>query len=99
MRESIGNRIRKFGLPCMAFCTLVLLTSCVSTRVRTATDMSGASLHVHGSIVLIDPDIELVEVTTGRMPDIARRAGAPWTRGWRAGTRRAPARANAPGPS
>lgn len=72
MRKSIGNRIRNIGLLGTALCTLLLLTACVSTRVHTATDASGAALHVRGSLVLIDPDIELVEVTTGGMHEPRR---------------------------
>lgn len=55
-----------------ACCALLLLASCVSTRVRTATDASGGALHVRGSVVLIDPDIELTEVTTGGMQEPRR---------------------------
>lgn len=68
MRESSGRRIRDIAV----LCAILVLAACVSTRVRTATDTSGAALHVHGSVVLIDPDIELSEVTTGGMQEPRR---------------------------
>jgi len=68
MRESSGRRIRSF----VVLCTILMLASCVSTRVRTATDASGTTLHVRGSVVLIDPDIELSEVATGGIQEPRR---------------------------
>lgn len=68
MQRSIARCATRIVVVC---CTL-MLASCVSTRVRTATDASGAALHLRGSVVLIDPDIELSEVTTGGMQEPRR---------------------------
>lgn len=48
---------------------LTLLTGCASTSVRTARDASGQPLAIHGSVVLIEPDIELSEVMAGGMSE------------------------------
>ena len=73
MRKSSGRRIRSIGVLCpMLLSMALMLASCVSTRVRTATDASGGALHVRGSVVLVDPDIELSEVTTGGMQEPRR---------------------------
>ncbi len=43
----------------------LLLNGCVSTQVRTAKDDAGKPLVVSGSVVLVEPDIELYEVLAG----------------------------------
>jgi hypothetical protein len=51
-----------------ALCWLLwlgLLTGCVSTQVRTAKDDSGKPIRIDGSVVLVEPDIELYEVLVG----------------------------------
>lgn len=51
-----------------ALCCLLwlgLLTGCVSTQVRTAKDDSGKPIRIDGSVVLVEPDIELYEVLVG----------------------------------
>lgn len=55
----------------MLFCAMAcaLLTACTTTDVRTASDASGAPVRVHGSVVLIEPDIELYEVAAGGMSE------------------------------
>jgi hypothetical protein len=68
MPKSSGHRIR--GI--VVLCAILVLASCVSTHVRTATDATGGALHLHGSVALIDPDIELSEVTTGGMQEPRR---------------------------
>lgn len=68
MRESSGRRIRGMAV----LCAILMLAACVSTRVRTATDAAGGALHVRGSVVLIDPDIELSEVTSGGLQEPRR---------------------------
>ena len=73
MRKSIGRGICSIApLSATLACMVLILAGCVSTRVRTATDAAGAMLHVRGSVVLIDPDIELSEVTTGGMQEPRR---------------------------
>ncbi len=52
-----------------AWFACVLLGGCSTTDVRTASDATGAPIKVHGSVVLIDPDIELYEVTAGGMQE------------------------------
>ncbi len=45
--------------------TLALLSGCASTQVRTAKDASGKPIGISGSVVLVEPDIELYEVLVG----------------------------------
>ena len=68
MPYSSAGRVKRF----VVCCAVLLLASCVSTQVRTATDASGGTMHVRGSVVLIDPDIELAEITTGGMQEPRR---------------------------
>ena len=49
-------------LPICAWLVSALLAGCATTDVRIASDATGAPVKVHGSVVLIDPDIELYEV-------------------------------------
>jgi hypothetical protein len=46
-----------------------LFAGCSTTDVRTASDATGAPINVHGSVVLIEPDIELYEVMAGGMQE------------------------------
>jgi hypothetical protein len=46
-----------------------LLSGCASTQVRTATDPSGKPLALSGTVVLIEPDIELSELGAGGMAE------------------------------
>ena len=49
--------------------TLTLLSGCASTSVRTAKDATGKPLGLSGSVVLIEPDIELSELMAGGMAE------------------------------
>ncbi len=42
-----------------------LLSGCMSTQVRTAKDPAGEPVRVDGSVVLVEPDIELYELLAG----------------------------------
>jgi len=46
-----------------------LLQGCVSTQVRTAQDPAGKPLRIDGSVVLVEPDIELYQVGAGGMQE------------------------------
>lgn len=46
-----------------------LLSGCASTQVRTATDPAGKPLALAGTVVLIEPDIELAELGAGGMAE------------------------------
>ena len=48
---------------------LALLQGCVSTQVRTAQDPAGRPLAISGSVVLIEPDIELYALGVGGMQE------------------------------
>lgn len=48
---------------------LAMLGGCASTQVRTATDAAGKPLTLAGSVVLIEPDIELSELGAGGMAE------------------------------
>ncbi len=48
---------------------LSLLGGCASTQVRTATDPAGKPLAIGGTVVLIEPDIELSELGAGGMAE------------------------------
>lgn len=48
---------------------LALLSGCASTSVRTATDAAGKPLPIAGTVVLIEPDIELSELAAGGMAE------------------------------
>ncbi|BCT91444.1 hypothetical protein LYSHEL_04680 [Lysobacter helvus] len=45
------------------------LSGCTSTQVRTATDASGKPEHIVGTVVLVEPDIELYAVGAGGMQE------------------------------
>lgn len=51
---------------------LVLLSGCASTSVRTVRDASGQPLALRGTVVLVEPDIELSEVMAGGMAEPRR---------------------------
>ena len=46
-----------------------LLSACSSTQVRTATDTAGQPMALSGTVVLIEPDIELSELGAGGMAE------------------------------
>ena len=48
---------------------LALLSGCSSTQVRTAKDTAGRPLALSGTVVLIEPDIELSELGAGGMAE------------------------------
>ncbi len=48
---------------------LALLGGCASTQVRTATDSAGKPLAIAGTVVLIEPDIELSELGAGGLAE------------------------------
>ena len=48
---------------------LALLPGCSSTQVRTARDTAGKPLALSGSVVMIEPDIELSELGAGGMAE------------------------------
>jgi hypothetical protein len=56
-------------LPICAWFLCVFLAGCTTTDVRVANDATGAPVKVHGSVVLIDPDIELYAVAAGGMQE------------------------------
>ncbi|HEV2607159.1 MAG TPA: hypothetical protein VGT79_04170 [Xanthomonadaceae bacterium] len=56
-------------LPVCAWFLCALLAGCTTTDVRVVSDATGAPVKVHGSVVLIDPDIELYEVAAGGMQE------------------------------
>lgn len=55
---------------------LALLAGCASTQVRTARDAAGKPLTITGSVVLIEPDIELSELGAGGIAEPRQE----WTR-------------------
>jgi hypothetical protein len=57
----------------------LLLTACASTQVRTVKDESGNPVSLAGSVVLVEPDIELYEVLAGG----AQEPRKAWTDGAR----------------
>lgn len=63
------GRVRRtaFGLALLA--CLALLTGCVSTQVRTARDDAGQPLRIDGTVVLVEPDIELYALGAGGMEE------------------------------
>ena len=62
-----AGRKRLRGGLCVAFALALaaLLPGCVSTQVRTAQDEAGKPLRIDGSVVLVEPDIELYAVGAG----------------------------------
>lgn len=53
----------------LALLMLGLLSGCVSTQVRTAEDPAGKPLRIDGSVVLVEPDIELYELSAGGLTE------------------------------
>lgn len=64
-----STRASRLLLPVCAWFACGLLGGCTTTDVRTASDATGAPVKVHGSVVLIEPDIELYEVAAGGMQE------------------------------
>jgi hypothetical protein len=57
-------------LACTVFLALLMpLAAMAYTQNRVATDADGKPIHIHGSVVVIEPDIELSEVLTGGMQE------------------------------
>ena len=71
----LAQRCPRPALALLLLMVLALLSGCVSTQVRTARDPSGAPMRIAGSVVLVEPDIELYELLAGGAPE-PRRA---WT--------------------
>lgn len=57
-----GGGLLRVALALLLAC---LLPACVSTQVRTAQDPAGKPLRIDGSVVLVEPDIELYAVGAG----------------------------------
>ena len=60
---------RRYGRFAAWLLAFVLLAGCSSTQVRTAKDASGKPLALSGTVVLIEPDIELSELGAGGMAE------------------------------
>ncbi len=71
MERSASATIRAFVTVSIA----LLLGACSTTNIRTASDAAGTPVKIHGSVVLIEPDIELYEVMAGGMQE----ARPAWT--------------------
>ncbi|HJR72342.1 MAG TPA: hypothetical protein VJ806_01725 [Luteimonas sp.] len=66
MTKPLFQRVRaRGGAIAVSLLTLLLLSGCVSTQVRTAKDTAGQPLRIDGSVVLVEPDIELSELLAG----------------------------------
>jgi hypothetical protein len=59
------GRVRRGVLVLAVLVLACLLQGCVSTQVRTAQDPAGKPLRINGSVVLVEPDIELYAVGAG----------------------------------
>ena len=70
-RPSSGAMFR-FVLMLAALFSVAALTGCVSTQVRQAEDPTGNPLPVTGTVVLVEPDIELYAVGAGGMQEPRR---------------------------
>lgn len=66
-----GPLPRRSRWTCIALliAALALVSGCASTQVRTATDPAGRPLALAGTVVLIEPDIELSELGAGGMAE------------------------------
>ena len=63
---AVASERHRGGLCVLLVVVLVcLLPACVSTQVRTAEDPAGKPLRIDGSVVLVEPDIELYEIGVG----------------------------------
>ena len=51
---------------------LALLSGCATTAVRSVNDANGRPMGLHGSVVLVEPDIELSELMAGGMAEPRR---------------------------
>jgi hypothetical protein len=63
------SRFRRAAFVALLLATFALLSGCASTQVRTATDAAGKPLALAGTVVLIEPDIELSELGAGGMAE------------------------------
>ena len=75
--ESMGflphrGAIFRFVLLLAALFAMATLTGCVSTQVRQAEDATGNPLPVTGTVVLVEPDIELYAIGAGGMQEPRR---------------------------
>ena len=57
------------GLALLLAAAFLFLSGCASTQVRTAKDAAGKPLALDGTVVLIEPDIELSELGAGGMAE------------------------------
>lgn len=63
------NVLHRWRFAALLFIAFSLLQGCASTQVRTATDAAGKPLSLSGTVVLIEPDIELSELGAGGMAE------------------------------
>jgi hypothetical protein len=70
----------RWALALLLATALALLSGCASTSVRTARDASGKPIAVTGTVVLVEPDIELSEIGVGGLAEPRRE----WTMAARA---------------
>jgi len=69
LRPTAPARLPRLLYACVLMAALALLCGCSSTQVRTATDDAGKPLALAGTVVLIEPDIELSELGAGGMAE------------------------------
>ena len=67
--EPSPGRLRRASPLILLALLLALLQGCVSTQVRTAEDPAGKPLAISGSVVLVEPDIELYALGAGGMQE------------------------------
>ena len=63
------RRSRSWRCTALLLLAIALLAGCASTQVRTAKDDAGKPLALSGTVVLIEPDIELSELGAGGMAE------------------------------
>lgn len=63
------QRCRQWLSAALLLATFAVLSGCASTQVRTAKDTAGKPLALSGTVVLIEPDIELSELGAGGMAE------------------------------
>ena len=71
-----SSKAPRAGLAVLLALAFLLLTGCASTQVRTVKDDVGKPLALSGTVVLIEPDIELSELGAGGMDEPRQE----WTR-------------------
>lgn len=64
-----SRKAPRWACAVLLLAALALLQGCASTQVRTATDPAGKPLSLSGTVVLIEPDIELSELGAGGMAE------------------------------